>query len=163
MFPSLCQIQWAKKDATWSIQQSSTSATNRFSTFLGLGDPTFRCPRVPPPGYQLLSQSSPYQFVLPRSGATRQNWPAGPEPFERARPLLQIDFSLFRIFGNPATRESSSGGARRRTNVGGNITRVLSILYLPKLVIRGRSLQTFKPTWLISRRLPSSFGAQRFV
>ena len=104
MFCSLWHFQWDKNDATWSIQQSSTSATIPISTFSGLGDPTFRCPRVPPPGYQLLSQSSPYQFVLPRSGATRQNWPAGPGPFERARSELQLSFlasSDFRRSGHP--------------------------------------------------------------
>ena len=141
MFCPLCHNQWKQNDATWFIQQSSTSATNQISTFSGLGDPTFRCPRVPPPGYQLLSQSSPYQFVLPRSGATRLNQPAGPEPFARARSLLQIKFSLLRDLGDPVARESSSGGARRRSIGGGNVTRVLSTLYLPKLVIRGRSLQ----------------------
>ena len=101
MFCPLWHIQWAKKDA---IQQSSTSATNQISTFLGLGDPTFRYPRSRARGYQLLSQTFRLPNVLPRSGATRQNWPAGPGPFERARPLLQISslsFSEFRRSGHP--------------------------------------------------------------
>ena len=125
-------------------------ATIPISTFLGPGDPTFRCPRVPSPGYQLLSQSSPYQFVLPRSGQTRRNQTAGPCPFERTRSLLQKSFTTFQLFRDPAARKSSSGGARRQTNVGRNRTRVLSILYLPKLVIRGRSLQSFKSAQQLS-------------
>ena len=121
MFCPLWHNQWEKNDATWFIQQSSISATNQISTFSGLGDPTFRCPRVPSPGYQLLNQSSPYQFVLPRSGATRLKQPAGPIPFNRARSLLQINFSLLRDFGDPATRELSSGSARRWSIVGGEL------------------------------------------
>ena len=163
MFCPLWHNQWEQNDATWFIQQSSISAPNQISTFSALGDPTFQRPRVPSPVYQLLSQSSPYQSVLPRSGATRLNQPAGPEPFERARSRLQIEFSLFRDLGDPATRESSSGGARRRSIVGGNLTRVLSTLYLPKLVIRGRGLQTFKSAGRLSRRLLNTFCAPRFV
>ena len=146
MFCPLWHNQWEQTDATWFIQQSSISATNQISTFSALGDPTFRRPRVPSPVYQLLSQSSPYQSVLPRSGAPRLNQPAGPKPFERARSLLQIEFSLFRDLGDPGTRESSSGGARRRSIGGGNVTRVLSTFDLPKLVIRGRSLQSCDST-----------------
>ena len=142
MFCPLCHNQWKQNDATQFIQQSSISATNQISTFSGLGDPTFRCPRVPPPGYQLLSQVFRLPNVLACSGGTRQKRPAGPTPFDRARSLLQIKFSLFRDLGDPAARELSSGGARRRFIGGGNVTRVLSTFDLPKLVIRGRSLQT---------------------
>ena len=110
-----------------------------------------------------MSQTFRLPNVLPRSGAARQNRAAGPTPSERARSLLQIKFSLFRELGDPDTRESSSGSARRRSIGGGNVTRVLSTLYLPKLVIRGRRPQTFKPAWLISRRVPNPSCAQRFV
>ena len=48
------------------------------------------CLRVRPPGYQLLSHEFRLPKVLPRSGATRLNQPAGPKPFERARTLLQV-------------------------------------------------------------------------
>ena len=163
MFCPLWHNQWEQNDATWFIQQSSISAPNQISTFSALGDPTFRRPRVPSRVYQLLSQSSPYQSVLPRSGATRLNQPAGSEPFERARSLLQIKFPLFRDLGDPPARELGSGGARRRSIVGGNITRVLSTLYLPKLVIRGSSLQSFKSAGRLSRRLLNALEAPRFA
>ena len=163
MFCPLWHIQWEKNDATWFIQQSSTSATNQISTFSGLGDPTFRCPRSRSPGYQLLSETFRLPNVLPCSGATRLNQPAGPTPFERTRSLLQIKFSLFRDLDDPTIRESSSGNTRQRSNVGGNITRVLSTLYLPKLVIRGRRLQTFESARQLPRMAMNAFCAPRFV
>ncbi len=101
--------------------------------------------------------------VLPRSGQTRRNQTAGPCPFERARSLLQKSFNMFQLFRDPPTRKSSSGSARRRTNVGRNRTRVLSTLYLPKLVIRGRSLQSCDSTRQRVRRVPGPFNAQQFV
>ena len=118
------------------------------------------CPRACSRGYMLFIKKFRLPNVLPCSDATRQNRTAGPEPFERARPLLQIKFSLLR---DPAIRESSSGSARRRSIVGGNITRVLSTLYLPKLVIRGRRLQTFKSARQFLRIAINCFCALRFV
>ena len=104
------------------------------------------CPRACSRGYMLFIKKFRLPNVLPRSGPTRQNQPAGPTPFERARPLLQIKFSLLRDFGDPAIRESSSGPARRRTNVGGNLTRVQSISDRPKLVVRERRPKCFEST-----------------
>ena len=121
------------------------------------------CPRVHPPGYELFIKKFRLPNVLLCSGATMLNQPAGQTSFERARPLLQIKFSLFRDFGDPAIRESSSGSARRRSIVGGNITRVLSTLYLPKLVIRGRRLQTLESARQLPRMVLNCFCASRCV
>ena len=118
------------------------------------------CPRACSRGYRLFIKKFRLPNVLPRSGATMLNQPAGPTPFERTRSLLQIKFSLLR---DPATRESSSVDARRRSIVEGNITRVLSTLYLPKLVIRGRRLQTFESARQLSQMVLNCFCAARFV
>ena len=121
------------------------------------------CPRPCSRGDRLFIKNFRLPNALPCSGAPRQNQPAEPTPFERARPLLQIKFSLLRDFDDPAIRESGSGSTRRRFNVGGNITRVLSTLYLPKLVIRGRRLQTLESARQLFRRALNHFWRARFV
>ena len=104
------------------------------------------CPRACPRGYRLFIKKFRLPNGLPRSGATRLNQPAGPTPFERTRPLLQIKISLFRDLDDPAIRESSFCTTRRRTDVGGNITRVECICYRPKLVVRKRRTRSFDST-----------------